>query len=71
MATNKIRSIFNNLLAAAVSLIMFIPVYLVFVNSLKTKAEASSMGIGLPSSLNWSNFATVASSMERAAKSSR
>ncbi len=38
---------------------MFIPVYLVFVNSLKTKAEASAMGVGLPSSLNWANFATV------------
>jgi raffinose/stachyose/melibiose transport system permease protein len=38
---------------------MFIPVYLVVVNSLKTKAEANSMGVGLPTTLNWSNFAIV------------
>ncbi len=59
MAAKQARSLVNNLVAALVSLVMFIPVYLVFVNALKTKAEASSMGIGLPSSLNWSNFATV------------
>ena len=49
----------NNALAIFVSLIMFIPVYLVFVNSLKTKAEASSMGAELPDVFQWSNFATV------------
>ena len=38
---------------------MFIPVYLVFVNSLKTKAEASSMGVGLADDAQWSNFAIV------------
>lgn len=53
------RGLANNVLAGLVSLIFFIPVYLVFVNSLKTRAEASSMGVGLPTSLNWANFATV------------
>ncbi|MBK8050678.1 MAG: carbohydrate ABC transporter permease [Anaerolineales bacterium] len=53
------QSIINHGLAIFVSLLMFIPVYLVFVNSLKSKTEAASMGPALPASLNWANFATV------------
>ena len=45
----SLRSEFtNNLLAVVVSLIMIIPVYLVFVNALKTRVQASSMGVDLP-----------------------
>lgn len=54
-----LQSAFNHLLAAVVSLIMITPVYLVVVNSLKTKAEASSMGVELPAVPQWQNFATV------------
>lgn len=54
-----LQKIFNNFLAVSVGLITFIPIYLVFVNSLKTKAEASSMGVGLPTTLQWGNFITV------------
>lgn len=50
---------FNNTLAVVASLIMVIPVYLVFVNALKTRLEASSMGVDLPTELQWQNFATV------------
>jgi raffinose/stachyose/melibiose transport system permease protein len=53
------KKVLLHLAAILVSLAMAIPVYLVIVNSLKTKAQASSMGIGLPTSLNWANFATV------------
>jgi raffinose/stachyose/melibiose transport system permease protein len=59
MPRRRLQALFNNSLAVIVSLVMFIPVYLVFVNSLKTKAEASAMSVALPTSLNWSNFATV------------
>jgi raffinose/stachyose/melibiose transport system permease protein len=60
MAGRKfIRSIFLNTAAVVISLTMFIPVYLVFINSLKTKAQADAMGIGLPTTLMWSNFTTV------------
>jgi raffinose/stachyose/melibiose transport system permease protein len=38
---------------------MVIPVYLVLTNSLKTSAEASSISIQLPTTLNWENFLTV------------
>ena len=59
MGLRRIRGLFNHSIALIASLIMFIPVYLVVVNSLKTKAEASAMGAGLPTSLNWENFAIV------------
>ena len=59
MTIRKIRGLFNHSIALVASLIMFIPVYLVVVNSLKTRVEASSMGAGLPTSLNWQNFAVV------------
>ena len=38
---------------------MFVPIYLLIVNSLKTRSEASSMGIDLPAAFQWSNFAVV------------
>lgn len=53
------RRFSNHLLAIVVCTVTFIPIYLVFVNSLKTKAEASSMGIEFPTALQWSNFLTV------------
>lgn len=59
MPLRRMQTLINHTLAAAVSLIMFIPIYLVIVNSLKTKAEASSMSAGLPTLLQWENFATV------------
>ena len=59
MAMKTFNKIVYNAVAMLVSLVMFIPVYLVFVNAFKTKAEASSMGAELPTVLQWSNFATV------------
>lgn len=53
------KKIFYHLLAIIVCVIMFTPVYLVFVNSLKTDVEASSMGVELPGSLQWENFNVV------------
>lgn len=45
--------------AVLTSIVMAFPVYLVVVNSMKTKVQSSSMGVELPTSLEWSNFATV------------
>lgn len=59
MTIRRAQGLINHLLAIIVSAIMFTPIYLVIVNSLKTKAEANSMGAALPTSLNWANFATV------------
>lgn len=53
------RTTLSHLLASGTGLLIFAPIYLVFVNSLKTQAEASSMGVELPAELQWQNFATV------------
>jgi raffinose/stachyose/melibiose transport system permease protein len=59
MKKKTISRLGNNLVAVFVSAIMFVPIYLVVVNSLKDKVQASSMGVGLPTSLHWQNFAVV------------
>jgi raffinose/stachyose/melibiose transport system permease protein len=59
MNRRTLRSIVNHALAVIVSLMMITPIYLGFVNALKTKAQASSMGIELPTNLQWQNFVTV------------
>ncbi len=55
----KARASFNQVLAGITGFIVFVPIYLVFVNSLKTRAEASSMGVGLPAVPQWGNYTTV------------
>ena len=59
MKTKHIKQVSNNTIAIVISLVMFIPIYLVTVNSLKDKVQASTMGVELPTSLHWENFATV------------
>lgn len=59
LATKKLHATLAHLAAVFGSLVMFVPVYLVAVNALKTKAEASSLSAALPTSLNWDNFVTV------------
>jgi raffinose/stachyose/melibiose transport system permease protein len=48
-----------NLTAGGASLIAVVPIYLIFVNALKTQPEASSMGVDLPAIPQWANFGTV------------
>lgn len=52
-------SLVRNVFAWALSLLMFMPLVLVLVNSLKTKQEASGMRLSLPTSWEWSNYAVV------------
>jgi raffinose/stachyose/melibiose transport system permease protein len=52
----QLRAAGAHILAIGASLIMFVPVYLVAVNSLKSQAAANSMNIGLPTELHWENF---------------
>jgi raffinose/stachyose/melibiose transport system permease protein len=58
-ALGGLRAVINNGIAGGASLIFLAPIYLVFVNALKTRPEASSMGVGLPANPQWQNFATV------------
>ncbi len=53
------RSSTNHIVAGITGVIVCVPIYLVFVNSLKTRPEASSMGVDLPAVPQWDNFATV------------
>lgn len=53
------KQISGHSLAILITLVMFTPIYLVTVNSLKDRVQASSMGIELPTELHWENFATV------------
>ncbi|HWJ72816.1 MAG TPA: carbohydrate ABC transporter permease [Kaistia sp.] len=56
MQRGKLQSTGAHILAIAASLIMFVPVYLIGVNALKSRAQASSMGLEFPTELNWDNF---------------
>jgi len=49
----------RNAFAWILSATMFIPLLLVAVNSLKTKAEANGMNMSLPKSFQWSNYSIV------------
>src|SRR6476469_9417231 len=57
--TRRVKGLTYNVLAIIVSLIMVTPVCLVLINSLKTRVQASSMGIELPTVLQWQNFGKV------------
>jgi ABC-type sugar transport system, permease component len=49
----------RNAFAWILSATMFIPLLLVAVNSLKTKAEANGMNMSLPKAFQWSNYSIV------------
>ena len=57
------KKIFNrisaNLLAILVSAIMFVPIYLLVVNSLKDNIQSRAMGVELPTRIHLENYLTV------------
>lgn len=55
----RIQGIVNNLVASGAGLIALAPIYLVFVNALKTRADANGMSAGLPVHPQWGNFGSV------------
>lgn len=59
MPTSKLGSALGHFAAIFASLLMFIPVYLVMVNSVKTRAEAGTLSAALPTELRWENFTEV------------
>ncbi len=58
-ALRVIRTTVNNLLASGAGLLALAPIYIVFVNALKTTADANTMNAGPPLNPQWSNFGTV------------
>jgi raffinose/stachyose/melibiose transport system permease protein len=59
MSMKRFTQVGPHVLAIFACLIMVIPFYLIVTNSLKTKAEASSMSAALPTALHLENFSTV------------
>ncbi len=59
MQHKKLQSIGAHSVAILVSLIMVIPVYLIITNAFKSAAQASSMGIDLPTNFYLENFTAV------------
>jgi len=53
------KSVGGHSAAILTSLVMVIPIYLIAVNAFKTRAQASSMGIALPTELHLENFTKV------------
>ena len=59
MQSKRLHGVSAHVVAILVSLITVIPVYLIVTNAFKSAAQASSMGIELPTTLNLENFSTV------------
>lgn len=59
MLLRTLRSAGAHLAAIAASLVMFVPVYQIAVNALKSKAQANGLGLEFPTELNWANFTSV------------
>ena len=55
----SLRAMVLNASASGATLVAIAPIYVLFVNALKTQPEASSMGIELPLNPQWGNFGTV------------
>jgi raffinose/stachyose/melibiose transport system permease protein len=55
----QLKRLAYHAIAVIISLLMFIPIYLVLVNSLKDTVQARSMGIEFPASFHWENYLTV------------
>ena len=59
MRENIYQRITNHSIAIIICVVMFIPVYLIVVNSFKDEGQARSMSVELPDALHFENFTTV------------
>jgi raffinose/stachyose/melibiose transport system permease protein len=59
LKVKSLKQLPAGLFAVLVSLTMSVPVYLIFVNSLKTSVQSSAMGVELPTSIHFENYLTV------------
>jgi len=48
-----------NVLAILISMVMFVPIYLLFVNSLKDEIQSRAMGAEFPTNVHFENYLTV------------
>jgi raffinose/stachyose/melibiose transport system permease protein len=59
MKVKNWKSLPANLLAILISAAMFVPIYLLLVNSLKDEVQSRAMGVEPPTSIHWENYLTV------------
>ncbi len=59
MKPKYLKALGFNTIAVFLSLLAFIPIYIVVVNALKDKTSASAMGIDFPTTFHFDNFLTV------------
>lgn len=59
LKVKNLKSLPSNLLAILISLAMFVPIYLLLVNSLKDEVQSRGMGAELPASIHVENYLTV------------
>ena len=59
MKVKHLKRLPANLLAILISLAMFVPIYLLFVNSLKDEVQSRAMGVELPAGIHLENYLTV------------
>jgi len=55
----KLKSMPANVLAILISMVMFVPIYLLFVNSLKDEIQSRAMGAEFPTTVHFENYLTV------------
>jgi len=55
----KLKSMPANILAILISMVMFVPIYLLFVNSLKDEIQSRAMGAEFPTTVHFENYLTV------------
>lgn len=59
MVGKRFKKIISHIIAWIVSLILLVPLYIIVVNSLKTRGEALNMSMAFPSVIQWENYTQV------------
>lgn len=59
MKVKHFKSLLANVLAILISMAMFVPIYLLLINSLKDEVQSRAMGVEPPVSIHWENYLTV------------
>jgi len=54
-----INAVLRNTISILLCSTVIVPLYMVFINSIKTRSEGNLMGMGLPSEWVWGNYKTV------------
>jgi raffinose/stachyose/melibiose transport system permease protein len=59
LKVKHLKNLPTNVLAILISTAMFVPIYLLLVNSLKDEVQSRAMGVEPPTGIHWENYSTV------------